>query len=238
MCARITLTTTSAEIGELFGMTSETDARPRYNVAPSQSIPVLRNDDRGGRELVTMRWGLIPHWNTDPRHTGFVNARAETAPEKPAFRDAFRLRRCLVPADGFYEWEHRGKRKQPYLFRKVGGGPLAYAAVWDPWAGPHGVVDTVAVLTTAANELVRPLHDRMPAILTPDHFDAWLDPRQRRADRLLPLLTPYPAEMLEAWPVSDRVNSATIDEPGLTAAVTLPERPRAAWTQPGLFDMV
>jgi putative SOS response-associated peptidase YedK len=184
-----------------------------------------------------MRWGLIPHWNTDPKHAGFINARAETVPDKPAFRNAFRLRRCLVPADGFYEWKHQGKHKQPYLFRKAGGGLLAYAAVWDPWAGPHGTVDTVAVLTTPANEMVRPLHDRMPAIIPPEQFDAWLDPKQHRADRLLPLLTPYPVELMESWPVSDRVNSATIDEPGLTTAVTLAEKSRPTWTQPGLFDV-
>jgi putative SOS response-associated peptidase YedK len=237
MCARITLTTTGTEIADLFGLGHDLTVSPRYNVAPSQPIPVLRADGRGGRELVPMRWGLIPHWNTDPKHPGFVNARAETAPDKPTFRDAFRLRRCLVPADGFYEWQRRGKVKQPYFFRRAGGGPLAYAAIWDAWNGPNGVVETVAVLTTPANDLVRPLHDRMPAILSPDGFAAWLDPRERRPERLRPLLAPYPAGGMECWPVSPRVNSAKVDEPGLTAAVLVIEKPRVAWTQPTLFDV-
>ncbi|HJZ57906.1 MAG TPA: SOS response-associated peptidase [Gemmataceae bacterium] len=235
MCARLTLTTTTAEIADLFGLAYDLSLQPRYNVAPSQSIPVFRNDGRGGRELVMLRWGLIPHWNTDPRHSGFVNARAETAPEKPAFRDPFKWRRCLVPADGFYEWKTLGKKhKQPYFFRKAGGGPLVYAAIWDRWEGPDGTLETVAVLTTPANELVRPLHDRMPAIVAEGHFGLWLDPKEHRPEKLRPLLTPYPAERMESWPVSGRVNSAKVDEPGLTT----PQEPRVTWTQPTLFDLV
>jgi len=237
MCARITLTTTSAEIADLFGLGYDLTLQPRFNMAPSQPISVLRNDGRGKRELVAMRWGLIPHWNNDPKHAGFVNARAETAWEKPAFRDAFRLRRALVPADGFFEWRHRGKAKQPFLFRRAGGGPLAFAAVWDTWTSPGGPVDTVAVLTTTANELLKPLHDRMPAILPPDRFAAWLDPAERRPDHLLPLLIPYPAEWMESWPVGDRVNSAKVDEPGLTDPIQLTEKPPPAWNQPTLFDV-
>lgn len=238
MCARITLTTTSAEIADLFGLSDNPSVQPRYNMAPSQPIPVLRSTAQGGRELVVMRWGLIPHWNTDPKHPGFINARAETAPEKPAFRDPFRFRRCLVPADGFFEWKAVGKKhKQPYFFRRAGGGPLAYAAVWDAWIGPAGAANTVAVLTTPANELVRPLHDRMPAILSPEHVEPWLNPKERRAEKLLPLLVPFPVERMESWPVSDRVNSARIDEPGLTTAVKLPEKLRVTWEQPSLFDV-
>ena len=237
MCARITLTTTSAEIADLFGLGHDLALQPRFNMAPSQPIPVLRNNPRGGRELVMMRWGLIPYWNSDPKHAGFVNARAETAPEKPAFRDAFRLRRGIVPVDGFYEWRQRGKVKQPFLFRKAGGGLLALAAVWDRWVTPGGGIDTVAVLTTPANDLIRPLHDRMPAILPPDRFEAWLDPREQRPDRLLALLRPYPAELMESWAVSDRVNSASVDEPGLAEPVTLIDPPRATWGQPTLFDV-
>ena len=235
MCARITLTTTAAEISDLFGLAfdlSSTTARPRYNVAPSQPVPVVRLRPDGARELTAMRWGLVPHWNTNPKHVGFVNARAESAAGKPAFRDPFRLRRCLVPAGGFYEWERRGKAKQPYYFTDVGGGPLALAALWDRWDGPAGTVEGVAVLTVPANDLVRPLHNRMPAILPPEQFAAWLDPKQRDPARLLPLLVPYPSDRLERRPVDRRVNSAKVDEPGLTAAVELPERPR----QPGLFD--
>ena len=228
MCARISLTTTAAEIADLFNISDDRPLFPRFNIAPSQSIPVVRMNG-GTRELAAIRWGLIPHWNTDPRHAGFVNARAETAPEKPAFRDAFRRRRCLVPADGFYEWKTRGKRKQPYFFRHLGGGPMAYAAIWDAWTG----LDTVAVLTTTANELVRPLHDRMPAILDPERFEAWLNPKELRPEKLLPLIGPYSVAKMESWPVSDRVNSVRNEEPGLNAMAT----PRVTWEQPSLFEV-
>src|SRR5262245_28371223 len=127
MCARLTVTTTPEEIADLFGLGHDLRMQPRFNVAPSQPILVVRNDGRGGRELAMLRWGLVPHWNTDPKHSGFVNARAETAPEKPAFRDPFKHRRCLIPTDGFYEWRKVGKRKRPYYFRKAGGGLLVYA---------------------------------------------------------------------------------------------------------------
>jgi putative SOS response-associated peptidase YedK len=237
VCARITLTTTGTEIADLFGLSydrSEEARRKRYNVAPSQAIPVVRVAN-GKRELADLKWGLIPHWADNPRADGFVNARVETASEKPAFRAAFRTRRCLVPTHGFYEWSHTGKKKLPYFFRKAGGGLLAYAAVWDSWNGPHGPVETVAVLTVPANELVRPLHDRMPAIVTEDRFAAWLDPRETRAEKLLPLLVPYPVEQMECWPVSDRVNAAAEDEPALLLPIPEPKKPK--WIQPTQFDV-
>ncbi len=226
MCARLTMAATQLELESLFGLAFEMGRlRPRYNVAPSQPVPVVRASARGGREVVAMRWGLIPHWNADPKHPGFVNARAETAADKPTFRDPIRRRRGLMPADGFYEWEAVGRgKKQPWYFRKAGGGPLALAAVWDTWNGPDGPVDTVAVLTTEANDLVRPLHERMPVILPPVAFDAWLDPRETRPDRLLPLLRPYPAELMEAWPVAPKVNAATVDEPGMNERVAVAVR--------------
>jgi putative SOS response-associated peptidase YedK len=240
MCARITITTTGTEIADLFGLSYDM-SRPRpvqkarYNVAPSTVIPVLRVVN-GTRELAELRWGLIPHWNTNPKHTGFVNARAETAPEKPAFRDPLKWRRCLVPADGFFEWKTAGKKKRPYFFRKAGGGMFVYAGIWDRWNSPDGPIDTVAVLTVPANDLVKPLHDRMPAIISEGQFGAWLDPKESRPAKLLPLLAPYPVERMESWPVSDRVNAATVDEPDLLAAV--PEPPKPSWTQPTLFDEV
>jgi putative SOS response-associated peptidase YedK len=235
MCARITITTTGTEIADLFGLSYDLSAaRARYNVAPSTLLPVLRVVN-GARELADLRWGLVPHWNTDPKHTGYVNARAETAPDKPAFRDPFRRRRCLVPADGFFEWKHVGKKKRPYYFRKAGGGMFVYAGVWDRWHGPAGPVDTVAVLTVPANDLVRPLHDRMPAIVEEGRFGAWLDPNEARPAKLLPLLTPYPVERMETWAVSARVNKANADGPDLLAPVAEPATP--TWTQPTLFDV-
>jgi putative SOS response-associated peptidase YedK len=140
-----------------------------------------------------------------------------------------------VPADGFYEWKHVGKKKHPYFFRKAGGGLLAYAGVWDSWNGPDGLVESVAVLTVPANDLVKPLHDRMPAIVTEDRFAAWLDPMESRPAKLLPLLAPYPMDEMESWPVSARVNAATTDEPTLLLPVPEPSKPK--WIQPTLFDV-
>jgi putative SOS response-associated peptidase YedK len=239
MCARITIMTTGTEISDLFGLSYDMarprgPAAPRYNVTPGAAVSALRVAN-GARELAELRWGLIPFWNRNPKHPGFVNARAETAPGKPAFRDPFRWRRCLIPADGFFEWKTTRRHKYPYFFRKAGGGPLVYAGVWDRWKGPDGLVETVAVLTVPANELVKPLHDRMPAIVSEGHFGAWLDPNESRPSKLLPLLQPYPAERLERWAVSARVNAGTADGPDLLAPV--PDPPAPAWTQPALFEV-
>jgi putative SOS response-associated peptidase YedK len=235
MCARMTITTTAAEIADLFGLSYDMShpkpvPKARYNVAPSTLIPVMRTVN-GQRELAELRWGLIPHWNTNPKHAGFVHARAETAPQKPAFRDPFRWHRCLVPADGFFEWKTVGKKKRPYFFRPAGGGLFVYAGIWDRWNG----IDTVAVLTVPANDLVKPLHDRMPAIVSEGRFGAWLDPKEYRAAKLLPLLEPYPVERMERWAVSERVNATTADDAELLAPV--PEPPKPTWTQPTLFDV-
>lgn len=238
MCARITTTTTANEIADLFGLAHDTTrvqppTAPRYNVAPSTLIPVVRTVN-GTRELAHLRWGLVPHWNTDPKPTGFVNARAETAPDKPAFRDPFRRRRCLVPADGFFEWKTVGKKKRPYFVRPAGGGLFAYAAVWDRWNGPNGAIETVAVLTVSANDLIRPLHDRMPAIVPEGRFGEWLDPKETRSVKLLPILATYPADRMEMWPVADKVNRVAADGPELLTPV---EAVTPAWTQPTLFDV-
>jgi putative SOS response-associated peptidase YedK len=167
--------------------------------------------------------GLVLHWATGPKPSAFFNARAETAPEKPAFRDLFRFRRCLDVAGGFYEWEHRGGRKQPYYFASAGGGPLVLAGLWDRWVGPARAVEGVAVLTIPANDLVRPLHDRMPAVVAPEDFALWLDPRERDPVKLLPLLRPCPAERVRRWPVDRRVNSvrAVDDRSAKRTATTL-----------------
>jgi putative SOS response-associated peptidase YedK len=231
MCARITATTTGTEIADLFGLAYDLTAeaaRPRFNVAPSQPVPVIRTRPDGAREVVSMQWGLVPHWTTNPRHRGFVNACAETAATLPSFRDPFRYRRALVPVGGFFEWQKLEKARQPYYFSSAEGGPLVLAGLWDRC----GSVEGLAILTVEANELVRPLHDRMPAVLAPEDFAAWIDPRERDPANLLPLLRPYPAESMRRWPVDRRVNSVKVDEPGLTAAVELPDRP----AQPSLFD--
>lgn len=235
MCARLTLTTTGHELNNLFELCEEPSLPllPRYNMAPSQTIPVVRMTN-GKRELVSLRWGLIPYWSRETKPLGWVNARSETAPEKPSFREPFRRRRCLVPANGFYEWKQVGRNKQPYYFCDARGGLLALAGLWDRWMTSDGPIETVAVLTVPANPLIQPFHDRMPAILTPNDFAMWLDPQELQADRLLPLLKSYPAERMKCWPVHPRVNSATVDEPGLNQP--LANAPGARPVQPTLFD--
>lgn len=237
MCARMTITTTPKEIADLFGLAADTQTdaeKGRYNVAPSTLIPVVRVTN-GIRELVHLKWGLVPHWNSDPKPSGFVNARAETAAEKPTFRDPFRRRRCLVPASGFFEWKAVGKKKQPYLVRPARGGLFAYAGVWDRWEGPNGAVETVAVLTVSANDLILPLHDRMPGIIPPERFAEWLDPKVTAPAKLMPLLQPYPAERMEMWAVSDRVNKVAADDAELLKPVKEVAPPRPV--QQSLFDL-
>ncbi len=239
MCARITIHTTPAEIADLFGLSRDRPyptSTPRYNVAPSTLIPVIRVAD-GVRELAAVQWGLVPHWTSGAgsKVAGYPNARAETATEKPAFRDPLRSRRCLIPVDGFFEWKTVGKKKRPYFFRPAGGGLFAFAGVWDRWNSPSGPIDTVAILTVEANDLVAPLHDRMPAILSAERFAAWLDPKETRAAKLLPLLEPYPVARMVRIPVSDRVNRVTEEGADLICPVEEPLAP--AWTQPSLFDV-
>jgi putative SOS response-associated peptidase YedK len=209
--------------------------RPRFNIAPTQLVPVVRNrtaegqrlaiirraDGAAERELVTVRWGLIPSWARDPAiGNRMINARAETVAEKPAFRAAFKARRCVVPASGFYEWKRQGRGpKQPYLIQRRDGQPMGFAGLWETWADPATgeVVTTCTIVTCAPNELMAELHDRMPVILDPADYDAWLDPADPRgADpRGAELLRPCPAEWLEAVPVSTRVNSPRNDDPSV-----------------------
>jgi putative SOS response-associated peptidase YedK len=167
------------------------------------------------REVTHVRWGLIPGWAKDPAALPLlINARAETAAEKPAFRGAMRYRRCLVPADGFFEWQRVGREKQPFHMRRRDGAPFALAGLWERWLGPDGSeIDTCALLTTEANELMRPIHDRMPVILDPPDFDLWLDPSVQDVEAIRPLLRPYPSEAMVAFPVSPLVNSARNDDP-------------------------
>jgi putative SOS response-associated peptidase YedK len=201
VCGRFTLVASSDELARLFGFeTADGPAlEPRYNIAPTQLVAVVRQD-HGRRALVQLRWGLIPAWTRD-RAIGHspINARAETVAEKPAFRAAFKARRCLIPATGFYEWQATGgKHKQLFHFRRRDGLPFAFVGLWERWPGAGGEpVETCAILTTKANAVVRPVPDRMPVILAPGDFAAWLAPRTSAAE-LLPLLRPYPAEAMEA----------------------------------------
>jgi len=213
MCGRFNLSENPRTIARHFGLADVPDLRPRYNVAPSQPVAVVGLKPGGvARGLVLMRWGLVPRWAGSDDGPKPINARAETVLDRPTFRDSFRQRRCLIPASGFYEWRKAGGRKQPYHVRRRDGLPLAFAGLWDRWDGPNGPLFTCCIITTAANDLVKPLHDRMPAILGPEDFARWLDP-VARPDQLLPLLRPCSSDVLEAVPVGTAVNSPKNDGP-------------------------
>ena len=218
MCGRYTITTPLEGLRAVFLFEESPNLAPRYNVAPSQDVPVIRLNAEGRRELAMVRWGLIPFWAKD-KAIGYkmINARAETVAQKPAFREALQRRRCLVVADGFYEWQKREEGpKQPHHITLKGGGPMAFAGLWERWADRETseTVQSCTIVVTEANELLRPIHDRMPVIIAPEDFDAWLDasggPEVAQA-----LLRPFPSGALEDHPVSTRVNKPQNDDPSL-----------------------
>jgi putative SOS response-associated peptidase YedK len=215
MCTRFSLTAPPDEVADVFGLAEVPDLVPRYNIAPSQPLACVRGDRRG-RWLTMLRWGLIPSWANDLKiGHDLVNARAETIAEKPAFRAAFRYRRCLVPADGFYQWEHRGTTKIPYHIRLRYRSLFALAGLWETWTDLFGdAVETCCVITTGANAAMPPGRDRMPAVIDPADFGRWLDPAEP-VDELAPLLRPYPAVAFEAVPASTMVNSPANEGPHL-----------------------
>jgi putative SOS response-associated peptidase YedK len=217
MCGRYTLTSPGEVIAEIFELVDVPEVLPRYNLAPTQEAAVVRMPaPEAPRSLALLRWGLIPAWAKDPTvGNRMINARAESAAEKPAYRDSFRHRRCLVPADGFYEWKRQGKFKQPHLIRRRDRLPFAFAGLWSSWRGadrPAGI-ETFTILTTDPNTLMTGIHDRMPVILARRDFAAWLDPANRDTASLQTLLVPAPAEDWEAVPVGTRVNSPSHDSP-------------------------
>jgi putative SOS response-associated peptidase YedK len=194
MCGRYLLTASRDGLANWFGFTDGPAIQARYNIAPSHSIPVVRLTSEGKeREPSLLRWGLIPSWAKDVSF-GFktINARSETIADKPAFRSAFRRQRCLIPADGFYEWKKAGKNKQPYVIRPADGHALAYAGLWERWHSTEGeVLESTTIITTPANEVLRPLHERMPTILPREHYTLWLDAKLQKGD-LFHLLIPIP----------------------------------------------
>ncbi len=218
MCGRFTLRTPAHTLAKAFGVPELPNLRPRYNVAPTQDVPAVRRaGDGAARELAMRRWGLIPSWAREPGiGSRMINARAETVAEKPSFRSAFRRRRCLVPADGFYEWQKTpGGAKQPFHIHLEDDAPFAIAGLWERWQPPDGeAIESCTLITTGANELLRPIHDRMPVILAPADYDAWLDPEPAPAEELKALLRPYPADEMTATAVGRQVNDARNDEPG------------------------
>jgi putative SOS response-associated peptidase YedK len=212
MCGRFFLLTPPSELADLFQLAGVTDVAPRYNIAPTQPVAVVRLADPA-RELVRLRWGLISSWATDAKLSQ-INARSETAADKPMFRTAFRKRRCLIPASGFFEWQATGaKKKQPFCIRLADDKPFAFAGLWEAWRPESGPpLLTCCILTTAANELVRPVHDRMPVILDPQHYGTWIDRAVQEPADLSPLLRPFPAEGMRAYPVNPWVNDARHDD--------------------------
>jgi putative SOS response-associated peptidase YedK len=210
MCGRFRLGKGREALKKHFAVDAEVDWDPRYNIAPTQDVAAIRQDPRNpGRSFSRMRWGLIPNWAEDASiGVRMINARAETAAELPAFRDALKSRRCLIAADGFYEWKKLGKDKQPYCFTLNDDGIFAFAGLWDVWQSPQGpMVETCSILTTAANDLVHDIHDRMPVILPRDAYDLWLDPGFTRREGILDFLQPFPAAAMRKFPVNARVNN-------------------------------
>ncbi len=214
MCGRYTLKTPAKTLAEKFGLDEVPDeVQARYNVAPTQDVATVISAD-GTRKLEMLRWGLIPSWADDPEiGNRMINARAEGVAEKPSFRSAFRSRRCLILADGFYEWRRENGGKQPFYIHMKDDSPFAFAGLWERWGDGGPEIRSCTIITTDANDLLAPIHNRMPVILDPESYDEWLDPDVRETGRLMPLLAPYGGDDLEAYPVSRRVNSPANDEP-------------------------
>ncbi len=224
MCGRYTLISAPEAIRALFRYAEQPNFPPRYNIAPAQPIAVVRLVE-GKRQFVLVRWGLLPSWVKDPRSFALlINARGETVQDKPAFRAAMRRRRCLVPADGFYEWKQAGGGKQPYYIRPAAGGPMAFAGLWETWTGPNGEeMETAAIVTTTANRQLAPIHDRMPVIVPPEAFDFWLDCAKVDAETAAALIAPAREGLLEVYPVSTAVNRTAHDALALIEPV--PKQP-------------
>lgn len=209
MCGRFTLRTPAKVLTEFFGVSFPAEVAPRYNIAPTQSIWAVRLDDQAKQAWSSFRWGLIPTWAKDPAiGNQMINARSETAAAKPSFRGAFKRRRCLIPADGFYEWKKVGSRKQPLHIRRRDQGPFALAGLWEHWSQADQVIESCTILTTSANDRLRSIHDRMPVILSPNDFDRWLEPSPAGVDQALALMRADPLDGWEIVPVASIVNNA------------------------------
>ena len=222
MCGRYELNQSPAKLKKHFDTTGELDFEPRYNIAPSQTAPVVRLDDTGNRVFTLARWGLIPSWVKDPKEVQHpINAKSETAAIKPMFRHAYRKSRVLVPADGFYEWAAKDGVKQPYLIRLRVGAAMGIGGLLEHWQGPEGDVATFTILTTEANSLMAKIHDRMPVIIKPEDYATWLDTNFTDVIKIQGMALPYPERLMEAYPVSRKVNSPKYDSPDLIEEVHL-----------------
>src|SRR5579864_8743636 len=227
MCGRYRLSRRKQIIEEHFDCDPwDEDWNPRYNVAPTQPVPVIRQHPKEPiRQVSTMGWGLIPHWAKSPSGAaGMINARSETAATKPAFRDPLKLRRCLIPADGFYEWARKGASKQPFCFEVNDGELFAFAGLWDGWKDASGNwIKSRSILTTTPNAVTSAFHDRIPVILDPDSYDLWLDPGMNNVEVVSELMKPYEARLMRCYPVSSRVNHVANDDEECSRPVELVE---------------
>jgi putative SOS response-associated peptidase YedK len=234
MCGRYAVASAEA-IRTLFGYAEQPDFPPRYNVAPTQPIAIVRMVD-GRRQFALVRWGLLPSWVQDPKNFSLlINARGESVMDKPAFKAAMKYRRCLVPANGFYDWKASATRRQPYYVRAKSRQPLAFAGLWETWTGPNGEeLETAAIVTTRANRALADIHDRMPVIVPPDAFDLWLNCNAVDAETAGTLIAPAPEDLLEAYEVSSAVNRTANDHAQLvepnsaTESEPVPKRAAAA----------
>ncbi len=228
MCGRFTLANTQKLAEAFAGFEVLAELLPRYNVAPSQPVAVVANN--GQHKVEFFNWGLIPSWAKDPKiGNQMINARAETLAEKPSFKNAYKRRRCLILADGFYEWytppspppirEGKGGGKTPMYIRLASGGPFAFAGLWEIWQTAADTILSCTIITTTPNDLMAQIHNRMPVILPPTAYEQWLDPAERSPDQLQSLLQPYPAELMTAYPISKLVNSPRNDSPVLIEPV-------------------
>lgn len=208
MCGRFTQRQPAARLKKGFSVEEVPEVEARYNISPTQGILGVRQTP-DGREMGLLKWGLIPSWAKDPSiGVKLINARSETVTEKPSFREAFKKRRCIIPADGFYEWQRTEGRKQPFFFHLRDDRPFGFAGLWDRWRNKEGgIIETCTILTTEANGILMPVHDRMPVILHPEDYELWLDEDVRESDLRLELLQPFPASEMSGYPVSASVNS-------------------------------
>ena len=214
MCGRFTLQTPESEISKAFNLAPAGwfELSPRYNIAPSQDILIIR-DSESGHELTSARWGLVPHWSKEPQTKyATINARIETVAEKPTYRTPFQRHRCLIPADGFYEWKQVNGHKIPHYIRMRSGGVFAFAGIWDRWQGGGETLDSCSIIVMPANEVMQPLHERMPAIIAPAHYDLWLDARMTEKAEIMSYLNSAPSSQLKFYPVSPWVNSPQHDD--------------------------
>lgn len=225
MCGRYRLSWRKQLVEEHFETADwQDDWSPRYNVAPTQSVPVIRQHPKEPiRQFSLMKWGLVPHWAKDASGAaGTINARSETAAEKPAFRDPLKFRRCLIPADGFYEWKRTGTAKQPFCFEVNDGELFAFAGLWDGWKNAEGQwIKTCSILTTVPNAVTATVHDRMPVILDRESYDLWLDPGITNAQVVSELLKPYDARLMRSYPISTRINHVANDDEECSKPVEL-----------------